>query len=345
MTPPPSPRPPKRRWPPRLAWTLLILGGLGAALVVDVYNALERLGPRDARSLAADPVGPDLATLRQTFQTELRLPAAPPERPPTPPEGTVELVRYPAPLGENLAWVTPPREQAPGPAIVWIIGGFDFGLGDTPWRPAPRRNDQSARAFREAGIVTMYPSLRGFMGNPGARECFYGEVDDILAAARWLATRPDVDPKRVYVGGHSTGGTLALLAVESGDLFRGAVALGPTDDPRGYDECIGWEVEGLEAQVRAPVEHIDRVLAPTVIFEGEHGNADAARNLARWAGEAPVQVHVFGGFDHFDLVAPATEAAAAAIRADRGVEPGLHVPPAEVLRHAGRSPPPAPPKK
>ena len=36
---------------------------------------------------------------------------------------------------------------------------------------------------------------------------------------------------------------------------------------------------------------------------------------------------------------------AVAYEADRGVEPGLHVPPAEVLRHAGRSPPPAPPKK
>ena len=69
-------------------------------------------------------------------------------------------------------------------------------------------------AYRRAGIVMMYPSLRGGNDNPGRREGFLGEVDDILAAAEYLARESYVDPGRIYLGGHSTGGTLAMLAAE-----------------------------------------------------------------------------------------------------------------------------------
>jgi dipeptidyl aminopeptidase/acylaminoacyl peptidase len=41
---------------------------------------------------------------------------------------------------------------------------------------------------------------------------------------------------RIYLGGHSTGGTLALLVAESSDRFRSVFAFGPTDDIRGYGQ-------------------------------------------------------------------------------------------------------------
>jgi dipeptidyl aminopeptidase/acylaminoacyl peptidase len=43
----------------------------------------------------------------------------------------------------------------------------------------------------------MTPTLRGENGNPGNFECFYGEVDDVIAAGRYLATLPYVDPKHI----------------------------------------------------------------------------------------------------------------------------------------------------
>ncbi|MGC4092706.1 MAG: hypothetical protein QM756_33465 [Polyangiaceae bacterium] len=115
------------------------------------------------------------------------------EPPPAPPAGELELVHYQAPLGDNAAYVTPAKSATKRPAIVWIMGGMGFGLSETSWQKAPYDNDQSARLFREAGIVTMYPALRGANGNPGRHECFLGEVDDILAAAEFLAARPDVE--------------------------------------------------------------------------------------------------------------------------------------------------------
>jgi hypothetical protein len=39
----------------------------------------------------------------------------------------------------------------------------------------------------------MFPSLRGGNDNPGAREGFYGEVDDVVAASEFLARQPYVD--------------------------------------------------------------------------------------------------------------------------------------------------------
>jgi dienelactone hydrolase len=70
----------------------------------------------------------------------------------------------------------------------------------------------------------MQPALRGSNGNPGRNECLF---DVVIAAARFLRERPDVDPTGVYLGGHSTGGTLALLAAESTDLFRLSPRLAP----------------------------------------------------------------------------------------------------------------------
>lgn len=102
---------------------------------------------------------------------------------------------------------------------------------DDPDHPADLANEHAAAApYRKAGLVTMFPSLRGGNTSPGRREGFFGEVDDLIAAAQWLARQDYVDPERIYLGGHSTGGTLALLVAESTDRFRAVFALGSVAD-------------------------------------------------------------------------------------------------------------------
>src|SRR5262249_54325814 len=130
---------------------------------------------------------------------------------PQPPPDLFQLVKYPSPAGELSAFLAPdPGDGKKHPAIVWITGGDCNSIGDV-WSPAPRENDQTPAAYRKAGIVMMFPSLRGGNDNPGRREGFFGEVDDVLAAALYLAAKPYVDPSRIYLGGHSTGGTLVML--------------------------------------------------------------------------------------------------------------------------------------
>ena len=60
-----------------------------------------------------------------------------------------------------------------------------------------------------------------------SREGFLGEVDDILAATDHLAALPYVDAEQIYLGGHSTGGTMVMLVGECSDRYRAIFALGP----------------------------------------------------------------------------------------------------------------------
>jgi alpha/beta superfamily hydrolase len=266
-----------------------------------------------------------------------------PTPPPIPPRGLLEKVTYKAPLGRNVAYVTPVRAGVKGPGIVWIVGGFDFGVDDGMWLQAPRDNDQSAAAFREVGIAEMFPALRGASGNPGHHECFLGEVDDVLAAADFLARRPDVDPTRIYLGGHSTGGTMALLAAESTARFRAVFAFGPVEDVRQYgaSSCLPATASEAERAPRAPVKFLSEIVSPTFIIEGMRaGNGAVIPDLRRYVGQAPITfVEILEG-THFSVLGPGCEVIARAILADTGPRPSLAIS-AEAIEQRMHAPEPA----
>lgn len=240
--------------------------------------------------------------------------------PPEPPEGELDLVYYDAPLGKNPAYVTPLKPGAKGPGIVWIHGGFNWGIDGSSWEAAPRDNDQSGSAFRKAGVAQIYPALRGGSQAPGKSECFLGEVDDILAAADFLATRPDVDPARIYVAGHSTGAVLVLLAAESTPRFRAAFAFGPVADARQYgaSSCIAGNAPENEWKPRAPIEFLNEISTPTLVIEGARGNAAVFPMMRERVDGAPVRFVEIPGATHFDGLAAGSELLAKAILADTG---------------------------
>lgn len=245
--------------------------------------------------------------------------------------GSEELVAYESPplAGEHAG--------TRRPAIVWIAGGFDWGIGESAWAPAERGNDQSAAAFREAGLILMLPALRGSNESPGRAECFLGEVDDILATVEHLARRPDVDPGRIYLGGHSTGGTLALLAAASTDRFRAVFAFGPVHDPQAYgaNGCLPEGQAAQEYAARAPVEWIHEVVTPTYVIEGAQGNAEVLPLLSERASKA-VTFMIVPDTDHFSVLRPGSEAIARAILADTGDKVALSLDPAAISAAAAR---------
>lgn len=274
---------------------------------------------------AAPPAPPAerLPEVRAALRTRIHQEGNP-TPPAPPPEGELELVHYPAPLGLNAAYATPVKPGARRPAVLWVQGGFAWGIDESAWDLVPRHNDQSARAIREAGHAQMYAALRGWNGNPGQPECFLGEVDDLIAAGKWLAARPDVDPERVYIAGHSTGGTLALLVAESTSLFRAAVAFGPIADVREYGACLPKDAPPEEWRARAPRLYVDRLTTPTWIVEGaDGGNHLSIQMLMSEVGSAPVRYAPVPGRTHFTVLAPGVEQLAAAILADTGPVPAL----------------------
>ncbi len=228
-----------------------------------------------------------------------------------PPEAIFSLVQYPTPIGKMSAYLgKPPAKEGKHPAIIWITGGFPpGGIDDAAWRRQSSANDQSAQAYRRAGLVMMYPALRGSFGNPGKQETFYGEVDDVLAAADYLAKVPYVDPERIYLGGHSTGGTLALLVAAAAKRFKAVFAFGPAESPALYGAAnLTYDPEDeKENRLRAPIDHLGAIGSPTFVIEGVGGNVASLRALEKANRNPKVSLLAVKDTDHFDVLGPSNE--------------------------------------
>lgn len=216
-----------------------------------------------------------------------------------------------------------PNDGKRHPAIIWLTGGDTNSLSDF-WSAGPDNNDQSARAFREAGIIMVFPTLRGGNGQDNPKQAFFGEVDDVLAVAKQLQQIRYVDPAQIYLGGHSTGGTLALLTAEVPTPFRAVFAFGPVSRIDRYPESlmpVDWaSLDPLEAKLRSPIEWLAGIAQPTYLIEGVDGQGNASELDSLCAASRNRQVHCLRvrGADHFSVLRPATKAIAERIVAAAG---------------------------
>jgi pimeloyl-ACP methyl ester carboxylesterase len=226
------------------------------------------------------------------------------------------------------AFVTPdPRDGRRHPAIVWIKGGNSSPLDDF-WTPGSEAADENVSAFRKAGVVVMFPSLRGGHPGSGDREYFFGEADDVLAAADRLARLPYVDPERIYLGGHSTGGTLVLLTSEQSARFRAVFAFGPVARIERYPTpMVPPELGRLpetERRLRSPIGWLHGIASPTYIIEGrESPNVGDAEEMC--ARSPKVTCLLIPGADHFSVLSRVTTVVAARMSIGQDVERGLRI--------------------
>ncbi len=264
-----------------------------------------------------------LHEVRRGFVTKIIAHDETPFPVPDPPPHLFRTVHYDSPAGQLAAYISQTTlDGKKHPAIIWIIGGFSNSIGETAWEVASPENDQSASAFWKAGIITMYPSMRGGNDNPGQKEGFYGEVDDVIAAARDLSEEPGVDPHRIYLGGHSTGGTLALLVAESCDLFRGVFSFGPVDEPTGYGaNYLSFDSSNpRESELRSPIKWLDAIQNPTFVFEGSNApsNLQSLQAMSQSCSNPMVHFMAVSNVNHYSILAPLTELIATKISKDNG---------------------------
>jgi dienelactone hydrolase len=269
----------------------LICGGLG----VLIYRAL---GPTEF-----PPETEDYAQARQHFQTKLlrQQPAPQPWQREALLPGADEVGYQSGPLRLK-AWVSsaPAAPMPPRPAVLFLHGGFAFGAED--W--------QQAQPFRDAGFVVMIPMLRGENGLPGSYSMFYDEVDDVLAAADALAQMPSVDARRLFVAGHSAGGTLTLLAAMTSNRFRAAASFSGSPDQvafaRGQKELVTFNpADQREFQMRSPLAFPRSFKCPVRLYYGSEewlfqAPSQKTAERARAAGLDVEAVSVPG--DHFTSV-------------------------------------------
>jgi dipeptidyl aminopeptidase/acylaminoacyl peptidase len=256
-----------------------------------------------AEIAVADPpplLDEDYAAARATFRTHLTRigPSPDPSEPLDPPPGA-ERITYTSDGRSLTAWLSLPAGQ-PAPGVVYLHGGNVLGSGH--W-------DLTA-AYRQAGYAVIVPALRGENGQEGAFSGFYDENADVLAAAEHLASFAGVDRNRMFVAGHSIGGTQTLLAAMSTRLFRGATAFsGSTNAWRffaRFPEMICFDASRpREFEVRSPLCFASSLKGPVRIFYGSDekrlgppGELTAAR--ARNAG-LDVEAAAIPG-DHFSAL-------------------------------------------
>lgn len=199
---------------------------LGADLAVDARGRLTRLRAGDAD---AEVGGCDTASFPGVDFEDLRRPRLPGYRSPA---GVVaEDVAVPAEVRIGAALSRPAAGPASGlPALLFVQGsgrhdrhgmvpGLDTGIHDL------------VDALSARGWAALRYDARGAGTTPFGDLLELGfetVVDDARAALRVLLQRPEVDPGRYFLAGHSLG-ALAVLAIaaDAPPGLRGAVLLAP----------------------------------------------------------------------------------------------------------------------
>lgn len=254
----------------------------------------------------------DYAEARRRFRTKLlRHGPAPQEEPAhRPPPGVAE-VEFTSRDLRLKAWMSRHGGRGPKlPAVLFLHGGFAFGPAD--W--------EMALPYWEAGFVVMAPMLRGENGQDGSLSLFYDEVDDVLAAADYLSRHPSVDASRIYVAGHSAGGTITLLAAQASWRFRAAAAFDASPDqqllyngsaskPGVHKEVVFDPKDLRELQVRSPLAYAGSFKCPARLYYSTeasvyvHHPGRRAAEVAKRRGLDVEAIQVEGS--HLSHVAPA----------------------------------------
>lgn len=107
------------------------------------------------------------------------------------------------------------------------------------------------------------------------------DVEDVIAAAKYLADTGRVDPARMTIRGGSAGGFTVLAALEQSDIFAAGTSLyGVADltllatdthkfESRYLDKMIGpWPDDEATYVERSPINHTDQLNCPLLVMQG-----------------------------------------------------------------------------
>ena len=159
--------------------------------------------------------------------------------------GTVLVPSMP---GATPTWTTTtPSVETRHPAVVIVAGSG-----------ARERSDYlaEARAFAASGVVTLIYDKRT-VGYSLTERSYAQLGDDAIAALRLLRARPDVDPARVGLWGHSEGGWVVPLAAAShpevGFVILAGASARPPAEVQTWSTCRYLVNSGFPERLCAPV--------------------------------------------------------------------------------------------
>ena len=191
-------------------------------------------------------------------------------------DGQTAFAHYYPPT--NPVAVAPDGERPP--LLVNVHGG--------PTSEADAELHLEVQFFTSRGFAYAEVNYRGSTGYGRAfRESLYGrwgvvDVDDAVAAARYLVGRGLADPDRLLIAGGSAGGWTTLCALTFRDVFAtGSSYFGVSDlepfaetthkfESKYLDLLVGPWPEAAELWAeRSPVRHAEQLSRPLLILQGD----------------------------------------------------------------------------
>jgi uncharacterized protein len=257
-------------------------------------------------------------------------------------KATAADVAVPGPAGRLGGTLTlPARGQAPFPAVLTLTGsGAHHRDGNrTPEHPY-RPFRQIAERLAECGVATLRLDDRGVGASTGDASAATAEdtAADADAALAFLRGRPEIDPRRVGLIGHSYGGEIAPMvaardrAVAAIVLLAGPArpfretmryqhryrieddpGLAPADREKALAEAMIQQEANVKAsteawrrsiQDRDPLPTARRLRMPVLILQGSTDRAvppeDAVllERAIREGGNRRVERRLFPGVNH-----------------------------------------------
>jgi dienelactone hydrolase len=181
------------------------------------------------------------------------------------------------------------------PAGSNLLAGQELGDGD----------HAEALPWARAGYVVVQYSLPGAIADPervtapDAKRAFaefsaaragLGCVEQALAFVK--TELPQIDPRRIAAVGHSSAGTLALLAAESNPEIKACVAFAPCTDVTEFHRDNFAILEPVIPTVRkfcsdySPINHVDRLQCPLFLFQAEDDSVTPLAGAIRFVEAA-----------------------------------------------------------
>ncbi|GIV01516.1 MAG: hypothetical protein KatS3mg015_0346 [Fimbriimonadales bacterium] len=149
--------------------------------------------------------------------------------------------------------LTVPKTPGRHPAVLLISGS---GPQDRDWNAPPAWNAslgaQIADRLAAIGCVVLRMDDRGVGGSTGKLQdaSLSNLVSDASVLADYLKARPEVDPFKVILLGHSEGGVIAPLVAKQDPTIAGVILLAATSRP--LDEIVIEQLTAQESDTRLP---------------------------------------------------------------------------------------------
>jgi dipeptidyl aminopeptidase/acylaminoacyl peptidase len=178
----------------------------------------------------------------------------------------------PAKAADKLALVLVP------PAGSTLFVGMDLGDGDRPEHYPYVRAGFAVASFEIDGHV---PNLRQapdavvLQGARAFRDAQAGLANARTALDFVLAKVPQIDPKRVYIAGHSSAATLALLVAEHEPRVKACCAYAPVTDVEARlapaIPSLDGAIPGYRDFLRfsSPRTHAHKLKCPVFLFHAQ----------------------------------------------------------------------------